>query len=151
MRSSLFLGIQMRAEESEYQAGDYLVRNIIGADQESGALHIASQLEGTPVVQFHLRDGRAAREDLEFRLDAQQAGRDGAATPAGALLFSCLGRGRGLFGVADHDSTLFRQRIGAVPLAGFFGNGEIGPINGTTFLHGYTSAFGLFYEKSVFN
>ena len=63
---------------------------------------------------------------------------------AGALLFSCLGRGQGLFGQPDHDSRAFERALGPLPLAGFFCNGEIGPVEGKTFLHGYTSAFGIF-------
>ena len=69
------------------------------------------------------------------------------AMPSGALLFSCLGRGEFLYGVADHDSQAFRSCVGDVPLGGFFCNGEIGPVHGTTFLHGYTSAFGLFRHR----
>jgi small ligand-binding sensory domain FIST len=66
---------------------------------------------------------------------------------AGALLFSCLGRGRGLFGEPDHDSRAFQRALGPLPLTGFFGNGEIGPVEGRTFLHGYTSAFGIFRPR----
>ena len=68
--------------------------------------------------------------------------------PAGALLFSCLGRGTYLYGEPDHDTHAFRYDLGAVPLGGFFCNGEIGPVQGSTFLHGYTSAFGLFSARS---
>ena len=67
--------------------------------------------------------------------------------PAGALLFSCLGRGTGLYGTPDHDTTAFGRRLGPVPLGGFFCNGEIGPVHGKTFLHGYTSAFALFHAR----
>ena len=66
---------------------------------------------------------------------------------AGSLLFSCLGRGVHLYGRADHDTDVARRHLGDVPLGGFFCNGEIGPIQGTTFLHGYTSAFGLFRPR----
>ena len=67
---------------------------------------------------------------------------------AGALLFSCLGRGRSLYGSADHDTDAFRRHVGDVPLTGFFCNGEIGPVQGTTFLHGYTSAFGVLHPRA---
>ena len=66
---------------------------------------------------------------------------------AGALLFQCSGRGMGLYGQADHDSNAFRRLVGDVPLGGFFCNGEIGPIQNATHLHGYTSAFAVFREK----
>lgn len=145
-RSSLLLGIEMEAERVEYGRGDFLVRNLVGADADSGALVVAAPLHEAQVVQFHVRDARTAAEDLEERLAARAASDAsvGAASPAGALLFSCLGRGRNLYGVPDHDSGVFRRRLGDVPLAGFFCNGEIGPVAGRTFLHGYTSAFGLF-------
>ena len=65
----------------------------------------------------------------------------------GALLFSCLGRGLNLFGRADHDTDMFREKVNAMPLTGFFCNGEIGPVGGTTFLHGYTSSFGIFRTR----
>ena len=81
--------------------------------------------------------------DLSACLDRHRA-QSGGAHPAGALLFSCLGRGAWLYGVPDHDSDAFRRHVGAVPLGGFFCNGEIGPVHGSTFLHGYTSSFGLF-------
>jgi small ligand-binding sensory domain FIST len=146
-RGSLFLGIEMRADRSRYGSGDFLIRNLLGSDPASGALQVAASLEGHRVVQFHLRDGAAAAEDLAHRLE-----RTGAATAkdaGGALLFSCLGRGRGLFGEADHDSRAFARALGPVPLAGFFCNGEIGPVEGRTFLHGYTSAFGIFRPKGA--
>lgn len=144
-RSSLFLGIEMRADQVEYRRGDFLIRNLIGSDGESGALAVAAQLEETQVVQFHLRDARAAAEDLAARLAAYPE----QPTPVkGALLFSCLGRGQYLFDVPDHDSGLLQRRLGDVPLAGFFCNGEIGPVERKTFLHGYTSAFGLFRPRS---
>jgi small ligand-binding sensory domain FIST len=67
--------------------------------------------------------------------------------PAGGFLFSCLGRGVRLYGVPDHDTDAFRRHFGEVPLAGFFCNGEIGPVQETTFVHGYTSAFALFSPR----
>lgn len=141
-RHSLFLGIEMRPARSEYGAGDFLIRNLLGADPRSGVVHVAAPLRERQVVQFHLRDARAADEDLQRHLAVHAQG--GTTPPAGALLFSCLGRGRGLYGVPDHDCTALRSRLGDVPIGGFFCNGEIGPVQGRTFLHGYTSAFGLF-------
>jgi small ligand-binding sensory domain FIST len=141
-RSALFLGVEMRSDRSQYGRGDFLVRNLLGADAQSGALHVAAPLRERQVVQFHLRDAHTADEDLAARLAAREPA---APAPAGALLFSCLGRGRGLFGAPDHDTGLFRRLVGDVPLGGFFCNGEIGPVGGATFLHGYTSAFALFH------
>jgi small ligand-binding sensory domain FIST len=139
--TSLFVGIEMK-DQVEYHAGDFLVRNIVGFDPKSGAVAIASEPKQWQAMQFHLRDARTSREDLVRMLDRYQT--KGA---TGALLFSCLGRGVGLYGERGHDSREFRERIGDVPIGGFFCNGEIGPIGGTTFLHGYTSAFAVFRPK----
>jgi small ligand-binding sensory domain FIST len=98
------------------------------------------------VVQFHLRDAQTSADDLQTLLRQRRDG-DGA-RPEGALMFSCLGRGMHLYDRADHDTDMFREFYGAVPLGGFFCNGEIGPVQGKTFLHGYTSSFGLFFPRS---
>ncbi len=140
---SLFLGVEMRAGETRYGQGDYLVRNLLGSD-ERGALFVATDLTECRVVQFHLRDAEAADADLDQRLARYRAL---ATKPAGVLLFSCLGRGQGLYGVPDHDSRALAAALGPLPVSGFFANGEIGPVEGRTFLHGYTSALGLFRAR----
>ena len=145
VQTSLFLAIDMREDRIEYDPSEFLVRNILGADEESGALAVGAELRPMQVVQFALRDARTAEEDLQRLLDRQRHAATGA-RPAGALLFSCLGRGAGLFGRPDHDTDLFEQKLGPAPLGGFFCNGEIGPVGGTTFLHGYTSAFAIFRD-----
>jgi small ligand-binding sensory domain FIST len=142
-RHSLFVGLEMDEGAIEVR-GDFLVRNIVGIDADSGSIAVAAPLRPWQVVQFLLRDARTAAHDLESHLSRYRAEQP---APAGALLFSCLGRGVHLFGRPDHDTDLFRARVGAVPLGGFFCNGEIGPVGGHTFLHGYTSAFGLFRQK----
>src|SRR5690606_15609341 len=109
----------------------------------TGALWVGANLSEKQVVQFHLRDADTAAYDLEHslsKLDRLPESR----RPAGSLLFSCLGRGQHLYGQPDHDTNAFRRHAGDVPLGGFFCNGEIGPVQGQTFVHGYTSAFGLF-------
>ena len=98
-------------------------------------------------MQFHLRDARTSAEDLEAHLRRYRE-EPRATPPAGALLFSCLGRGKHLYGSDDHDSRVFRDYLGEIPLGGFFCNGEIGPVQKQTFLHGYTSAFGLFRKAN---
>ena len=98
------------------------------------------------MVQFHLRDAETSAQDLAAMLDKYM----GTAPPfseAGALLFSCLGRGAMLYGSPDHDTDMFRDKVGQMPLTGFFCNGEIGPVGGSTYLHGYTSSFGIFRPK----
>jgi small ligand-binding sensory domain FIST len=147
LQGALFLGIDMREDRIEYDPGELLVRNVLGAEEKTGALAVGAELRPMQVVQFMLRDAHTAEEDLQ-RMLARHRGTAGAGRPAGALLFSCVGRGEGLFGCADHDTGLFEQALGPAPLGGFFCNGEIGPVGGTTFLHGYTSAFALFREPS---
>ncbi len=141
-RHSLFLGIAMDRTRERLGHGDFLVRNVVGVDPHRGALAIGASLAEGLVVQFHLRDAATSREDLD-RLLARYAARPGAAPPAGALLFSCLGRGAALYGEPDHDTAALRRHLGDVPVGGFFCNGEIGPVARRTFLHGYTSAFAL--------
>jgi len=138
LRQSLFLGIVMQEHRQEYGQGDFLVRNVLGIDGRNGALVVGALVREGMVVQLHLRDARTSAQDLETLLGRYHG------EPRGALLFSCLGRGRGLYGRPDHDTDAFRARLGDVPLGGFFCNGEVGPVAGRTHLHGYTSAFALF-------
>jgi small ligand-binding sensory domain FIST len=143
-RHSLFLGVVMADNRQEYRQGDFLIRNLLGIDPSSGALAVGAVLEDNRVVQFHLRDGRTSAEDLDAMLGGYRTAHGEQPVAAGSLLFSCLGRGQFLYGEPDHDSAAFRRHLGDIPLGGFFCNGEIGPVRGATFLHGYTSAFGLF-------
>jgi small ligand-binding sensory domain FIST len=140
-RQSLFLGIVMREARQQYRQGDFLIRNVLGIEPKTGSLVVGALVRDGMVVQFHLRDARTSADDLDELLRRHEG------TPHGALLFSCLGRGKNLYGVVDHDTDAFRERFGPVALGGFFCNGEIGPVQGTTFLHGYTSAFGLFRPR----
>ena len=142
-RDSLFLGIAMTAHLQEYRQGDFLIRTLTGADASRGAVAVGAQVRDNAVVQFHLRDAATSAADLEALLVRYKAS-ERATQPAGALLFSCLGRGVQLYGRPDHDSAMFRRFVGDIPLGGFFGNGEIGPVHGITQLHGYTSAFAVF-------
>jgi len=146
-RRSLFLGIAMNEDREQYQRGDFLVRNLIGVDPDSGALAVGGTLMENAVVQFHLRDAKTSAEDLEELLAGYRSAHP-MDRPSGSLLFSCLGRGQHLYGTPDHDSTTFRRYLGEVALGGFFCNGEIGPVHGRTFLHGYTSSFAIFRRKS---
>ena len=140
--SALFIGIEMDPLLADTEAGGFLIRNLIGVDYGNGALAVGALLHEGMVVQFHLRDRRTSAEDLQTLL-RQHADRR-LPQGAGALLFSCLGRGEFLYGRANHDSDLFRSVLGEMPLGGFFCNGEIGPVGAGTHVHGYTSAFALF-------
>jgi small ligand-binding sensory domain FIST len=145
-RHSLFLGIVMSEDQQQYRQGDFLIRNIMGLDATRGVLVIGARLQDNSVVQFHLRDAKTSADDLDVLLSGYETAAQ--APPQGALLFSCLGRGMHLYGRPDHDTDAFRRHLGDVALGGFFCNGEIGPVHGTTFLHGYTSAFGLFRSRT---
>jgi len=143
---SLFLGVVMDELIDAPVQGDFLIRNVVGMNQGTGGLAIGEMLKEGQLVQFHLRDAETSTDDLEAVL-SRYAGENRENDILGALLFSCLGRGQFLYGHPNHDADLFREKLGAVPLGGFFCNGEIGPVSGTTFLHGYTSSFGVFRPK----
>lgn len=145
-RHSLFVGVVMRESRETYRQGDFLIRNIAGLDAATDAIAVGTSLHEGSVVQFHLRDAATSAEDLDTLL-ARARTNAGDTPPSGALLFSCLGRGVGLYGRPDHDSEVFRRHFGAVPLGGFFCNGEIGPVQDRTFIHGYTSSLALFAPR----
>lgn len=143
---SLFLGVVMDEMKTEFKRGDFLIRNILGADPESGALLVGDQLRIGQTVQFHLRDAKTSEEDLRTLLEERLPSFK-ERPPRGMLLFSCQGRGRGLYGKPHHDIRMIRSFAGDSAIAGFFCNGEIGPVGGKTYLHGYTSSLGIFREK----
>lgn len=143
MRTSLFLGVAVDAVTEPGEPAPFLVRNLIGADYNTGSVNVGSLLREGQLVQFHLRDRKTSQQDLDLLL-SQYASENQLPAQAGALLFSCLGRGQFLYGVPNYDSASFLGKVGARALGGFFCNGEIGPVGGSTFIHGYTSAFGIF-------
>ncbi len=143
IQTSLFLGIEMDPMKENPTQGDFLIRNLMGVDRESGAVAIGTLLRNGQLVQFHLRDRKMSAEDLDAML-TRYLNQGNAENAKGALLFSCLGRGQYLYGKTNHDTDMFRGKLGEIPLGGFFCNGEIGPVGNTTFLHGYTSSFGIF-------
>ena len=146
MGNSLFLGVVMDELLDTPVQGDFLIRNVVGMDQRTGSLAIGEMLREGQLVQFHLRDAETSAQDLSFVLERYAADNRENDVP-GALLFSCLGRGEYLYGRPNHDTEIFQEKLGQIPLGGFFCNGEIGPVGGTTFLHGYTSSFGLFRSR----
>jgi small ligand-binding sensory domain FIST len=147
MQHSLFLGIVMDDFIDEPRQGDFLIRNIVGLDGRTGSMAIGEMLREGQRVQLHLRDALTSADDLGALL-ARYSSERGVDNCLGALLFSCQGRGQYLYGRADHDTDMFHDKVGSIPLGGFFCGGEIGPVGGTTFLHGYTSSFGIFRATS---
>jgi len=142
LRYSLFLGVVMRPEGVRHGHGDFLIRNLAGIEASTGALRVAATVDRGQVVQFHLRDAVTSAQDLRAHLQSHR--HHAPTTASGGLMFSCLGRGLNLYGEPDHDSRVISEVLGELPLGGFFCNGEIGPVQGRTFVHGYTSALALF-------
>jgi small ligand-binding sensory domain FIST len=141
--AGLLIGIVIDGGKPEYEQGDFLVRGVLGADPDTGALAIGASVTPGQVVRLHARDARSAGEDLrrELRLRARALGGE---RPAGALVFSCNGRGESMFGACDHDATMVQDELGGAPAAGFFAAGEIGPVGGRSFLHGFTATVAVF-------
>ena len=140
--SGLMLGIVIDENQPEYRRGDFLVRPVIGADGEAGTIAVGERIRVGQTVRMHIRDGASADEDLRGALRAQVKAL-GPAPPAGALLFTCNGRGSHMFEVPDHDASALDDALG-VPAAGFFCAGEIGPVGGRNFLHGFTATMAVF-------
>jgi len=139
----LHVGIAIDASKRNHQRGDFLVRNVLGASREDGSVAVADIVRPGTTIQFHLRDVETASEDLELLL--RGLGTTGS-KPAGALLFSCNGRGSRMFDVPSHDAACVARELGELPLAGFFAAGEIGPVGGENFLHGFTASLALFED-----
>lgn len=136
LRHGLHVGLVVDEHRIDFGRGDFLVRNLVGADEATGAIAVGEVVATGQTVQFHVRDAASADEDLAALL-APVVGES-------ALLFTCAGRGRDQFGVADHDVELVQDRLGTVPLAGMACAGEIGPIAGRPFLHGFTASVAVF-------
>lgn len=141
-QQGLHVGLVINEYQPEFGRGDFLVRNCLGADPGNGAIAIGDYPRVGQTVQFHMRDASTADEDLrELLADVN----DPSDEPSrGALLFTCNGRGTRLFGTPDHDAGVLRAALGDVPVAGFFAQGELGPIGGRNFVHGFTASVALF-------
>jgi small ligand-binding sensory domain FIST len=136
----LLMGSVVNEYKEHFGRGDFLVRNIMGFDQNSGGIAIGEMCRVGQTLQFHVRDAATAAEDLQLLLDGQVIHET---PPFAALLFGCNGRGERLFGEPNHDISVIRQRLGEVPIAGFFAAGEFGPIGDRSFLHGHTASLAV--------
>ncbi|MBI4497250.1 MAG: FIST C-terminal domain-containing protein [Chloroflexi bacterium] len=141
-RRNLLVGLAMNEYRDTFRRGDFLIRNLVGADPRTGALAVGALPRVGQTLQFQIRDAQAADDDLREHLAAARA-ELGEQRPVAALLCSCNGRGIGLFGSAHHDAGAVAEHLGPMPLAGFFCNGEIGPVGDRNFLHGYTASLAL--------
>lgn len=145
LEGGLLLGGVINEHKSHFGRGDFLVRSVLGIDRKRKGIAAGEFYRLGKTVQFHVRDAQTAVEDLQLLLDTQQL-EEG---PFAGLLVTCNGRGRNLFHEEDHDLTIIRDRIGEIPISGFFAAGEIGPIGGTSFLHGHTACLTLFRTTNV--
>lgn len=145
VREGLHIGRVISEYQETFQRGDFLVRNVLGAD-EQGGIAISDLVRVGQTVQFHVRDEETADEDLRTLLEDERLARP-STTITGGLIFSCNGRGTRMFSTRNHDVGVVHQKLGPIPVAGFFAMGELGPVGGTNFIHGYTASVVLF-EKN---
>jgi small ligand-binding sensory domain FIST len=136
----LHLGRVIDEHREHFGRGDFLVRNVVGADRASGAIAVGEAIAVGTTVQFHLRDAVTADEDLHALVRARRAD--------GVLVFTCNGRGTQLFGEPHHDVRVLTEHLGPVPMAGFFAAGELGPVGGRNFVHGFTASVALLRDRS---
>ena len=139
----MLLGIVTAAGKPDYERGDFLVRGILGGDPDTGAVAVGAAVEPGQVVRLHARDADSADSDLRRALGLRMEALGGD-RPAGALVFTCNGRGVDMFGGPDHDAAALDRELAGAPAAGFFAAGEIGPVGGESFLHGFTATVAIF-------
>jgi small ligand-binding sensory domain FIST len=144
LANGLFVGRAINEYRENWGRGDFLVRNVMGVDQEAGALAVTDYVRVGQTVQFHMRDAATATEDLALLLEGRATPER---PPAGGLLFSCNGRGTRMFEQPCHDVGAARKAMPKTPVAGFFAAGELGPVGGRNFIHGHTASFALFRPK----
>ncbi|HEY1538380.1 MAG TPA: FIST N-terminal domain-containing protein [Solirubrobacteraceae bacterium] len=143
LAEGMLLGIVVERGRPDYMHGDFLVRSVLGGDPESGTIAVGAPIAEGQVVRVHARDAASADRDLHDALGLRRTAL-GSDVPVGALMFTCNGRGRGMFGVPDHDATALVAELGPIPTAGFFAAGEIGPVGGESFMHGFTATVAVF-------
>jgi small ligand-binding sensory domain FIST len=150
-----FVGLAIDPTKSRFERGDFLVRGIVGASQKEKVIAVADTVRRGQSLQFLVRDAASASEDLALLMGAERqrgpaaaGARSAPAASTGALLFSCNGRGTRMFDRPDHDVSAVSAGLdGAAPVAGFFAMGEIGPVGGRNFLHGFTASVALFRRR----
>lgn len=145
-RGNLFVGLVVNEYLEDFHRGDFLIRNLLGADPRSGSLAVGAIPRPGQTMQFQRRSAAAATEDMNELLARARKKLD-KTTIYGGCLCSCNGRGQGMFGRPNHDAHLVQERLGPLGLAGFFCNGEIGPVGERSFLHGFTASLALFVKK----
>jgi small ligand-binding sensory domain FIST len=139
LNRGLLVGVVINEYKSHHGRGDFLVRNVTALDRKTGSIAVGDQLRVGQTIQFHIRDAATATEDLQLLLDKQQLEEP----PFAGLLFTCNSRGTRLFPEPNHDVKNISQRLGQLPVSGFFAAGEIGPIGTHSFVHGHTASVAL--------
>ena len=139
----LLLGIVIDENQPDYGRGDFLIRGLLSVDEEQGSILVGEQVRIGQTVRMQVRDGASADADLDFALDELRRLEENV---AGALLFSCNGRGSHMFGEPDHDAQALDRALAGAPTAGFFCAGEIGPVGDRSFVHGFTATLAVFAE-----
>jgi len=142
----ILAGLVIDENKPDYERGDFLMRGVLGVDQDSGSIAVGEAVRIGQTIRFHVRDAMTASDDLEAVIS--QIAQDGRAV-SGAVLFTCNGRGRNMFGVPDHDAGAISGALAADALAGMFCGGEIGPVGSKNFLHGFTATTAIFLEPTA--
>jgi small ligand-binding sensory domain FIST len=140
--TGVLVGIVVDENQPDYERGDFLIRGLLGVDEEEHSVTIGEQVRVGQTVRLQVRDAESADEDLHHALDAGRARLSGPAS--GALIFTCNGRGSHMFGSPDHDARVLQTALGGAPAAGFFCAGEIGPVGPRNFVHGFTATIAVF-------
>jgi len=146
VQRGVHIGTVIDEQQESFSRGDFLIRNVVGLDRETGVMQVGDRIKTGQTVQFQVRDADSADRDLRELLGSSRS--DDSSPIDAALLFTCNGRGTRLFEQPDHDAGVLRETFGEIPTAGFFAQGELGPIGGKNFIHGYTSCVALFEEDT---
>ena len=146
VEKGIHIGIALNEYQETFHRGDFLILNVFGIDKKSGALKAGGNIRIGQTVQFQIRDGETADADLKRLLERHTS--EHTRLPSASLLFSCNGRGTRMFSSSDHDASLIQQHLGPLPLAGIFAQGELGPVGGKNYIHGFTASVALFEEES---
>jgi small ligand-binding sensory domain FIST len=144
VQHGLLAGLVIDENRAEYGADDYLMRAVMGGDADQGTLVVGDVVRVGQTFRFHVRDAESADAGLRAALRAHAAAGE---RPQAALLFACNGRGLNMYADADHDAGAVADELGPIPLAGMFCSGEIGPVGGQTFLHGFTATMALIVSR----
>jgi small ligand-binding sensory domain FIST len=145
VEGGVHIGIALNEYQETFHRGDFLILNVVGVDKKSGALKAGGLIRVGQTVQFQIRDGETADADLKRLLERHSS--EYPRLPAAGLLFSCNGRGTRMFSAPNHDAELIQQNLGPLPLAGIFAQGELGPVGGKNYIHGFTASVALFEEE----